>query len=165
MEQAARIVAGAIGNDRKLLICGDGGCSADSQHIAVALVGKFNRVRKALSAEALTVNESSLSAIGDDFDLGMIFKRQVEAKGCKGDVLLGISASGASWNVLPALLAAREIGLRTILLTGGRGDRPDVDCDVTIAIPSTDTPRIQEAHIMVANYICEYVEQQVVGAD
>jgi D-sedoheptulose 7-phosphate isomerase len=146
----------------KLLICGNGGSAADSQHIAAELVSRFYMERAALDAEALTVNISSITAIGNDYTFDNIFSRQVEAKGKKGDAIIGISTSGNSMNVYNALIKAKKLGMTTICFIGGKTETliPKT-CDIVISIPCTDTPRIQECHIMIGHIICEYVESEL----
>ncbi|MDI6721751.1 MAG: SIS domain-containing protein [Candidatus Aenigmarchaeota archaeon] len=154
IKEAADIIIQALQAGNKLLICGNGGSAADAQHIETELVSRFLCDRKAIHAEALTTNTSSLTAIANDYDFTQVFARQVEAKGKPGDVLLAISTSGKSVNIVEALIKAKEEGLKTILLTGD-----SLMCgDVTIRVPSDATPRIQEAHILIAHMICEYIE-------
>ena len=149
-------------NGGKLLICGNGGSAADSQHIAGEFVGKFMFERAPLEAEALTTNTTILTAIGNDYSYNQIFARQVRAKGKKGDVLLGISTSGNAANVVEALIVAKELGLITIGLTGENCESPLAkNVDICLSIPSDSTPRIQEAHIFIGHLLCEYVEKEL----
>ena len=146
----------------KLLICGNGGSAADSQHIATELVSRFFMERKALDAEALTINASTLTAVSNDYSFDKIFSRQVEAKGRGGDVLLGISTSGNSKNVIEAIEVAKNIGLKTISFTGERTDSLMAEkSDFCLLIPSKSTPRIQEAHILIGHIICEIIEKTI----
>jgi D-sedoheptulose 7-phosphate isomerase len=145
----------------KLLICGNGGSAADSQHLATELVSRFFMERKALNAEALTVNTSTLTAVANDYSFDEVFSRQIEAKGKKGDVLLSISTSGNSKNVIEAIKVAKSIGMKTIGFTGN--NRESLICklsDYCICVPSNSTPRIQEAHILIGHIICEIVEKE-----
>lgn len=148
----------------RLLVCGNGGSAADSQHIATEFVSRFLLERPAISAEALTTNASSLTAIGNDYGFDQVFSRQVEAQGRDGDVLMGLSTSGNSKNVVLAMELARELGIKTIGLSGARrGTRIEDVSDVLIAIPSSHTPRIQEGHILVGHLLCEYAEEAIFG--
>ncbi len=142
----------------KILIAGNGGSAADSQHIAAELVGKFYLDRPALAAIALTTDSSNLTALGNDIGFENVFARQVEALGAEGDVFLGISTSGASANLVNALKAAKAKGLKTAGLLGRGGGAMMGLCDIAIVIPSDDTPRIQEAHITLAHLVCERIE-------
>jgi D-sedoheptulose 7-phosphate isomerase len=142
-----------------LLVCGNGGSAADAQHIAAELTGRFFRDRKPLRALALHANTSSLTAIGNDYGYDEVFAREVGAHGRPGDVLLAISTSGNSRNVVRAIEAAREKEMVVIGLTGGDGGRMRRLCDLCLCVPSTSTPRIQECHILVGHTICELLEQ------
>lgn len=147
---------------RQIFLCGNGGSAADAQHIATEFVSRFYKERPAMNAEALTVNTSALTAIGNDYSYERIFVRQLEAKGRSGDILIGISTSGKSKNVLEALRFARVQGMLTVMLMGDYCNRElDDICDYVIKIPSTITPRIQEAHIFVGHLIAEYVEHEL----
>jgi D-sedoheptulose 7-phosphate isomerase len=148
---------------RKVLLFGNGGSAADAQHIAAEFVGKFYFDRPALPAEALTVNTSSLTAIGNDYSFDQVFSRQVEAFGDAGDVCIGISTSGNSRNVVEAFRVARRKGMVTVAMTGTSGGQLVAEADYCICIPSTDTPRIQEHHILVGHVLCELVEQALFG--
>ena len=160
--ELSKIISDSLGSGGKLLICGNGGSAADSQHIATELVSKFFMERKALDAEALTVNTSTLTAVGNDYSFDKVFSRQVEAKGNKGDVLLAISTSGNSKNIIEAVKSAKKIGITCIGLTGDNVD--SLICklaDYYVSIPSNSTPRIQEAHILIGHIICEIVEKNI----
>jgi D-sedoheptulose 7-phosphate isomerase len=146
-----------------VLLCGNGGSAADAQHIAAELAGRLRRERAGLPAIALTVNPSVLTAVSNDYGYEMVFARQVDALGRKGDVLIGISTSGTSPNVVRALEAARARGMATIGLMGERGGPMEAHCDVAVAAPSSDTQRIQEIHIVVGHAICEIVESELFG--
>ena len=160
-QRAAEIVLDSIRTGGAVYFCGNGGSAADSQHIATEFVSRFYMERRAFNAEALTVNTSSLTAIGNDYSFDRVFERQLEAKCRPGDVLIGISTSGLSNNVINALDFAVRHDVRTILLTGNRTVEKEYDC--IIAVPSEDTPRIQEAHICVGHMIAEYVEYIITG--
>mgnify|MGYP002509451722 CR=1 FL=1 len=150
-------------NNKCLFLCGNGGSAADAQHLAAELVGRFYLERKALNAEALTVNTSILTSLANDYDYNKIFERQLEAKAMEGDVLIGISTSGTSKNVLQAFRKAREMKLKTILMTGDISQFAPVLAytDCLLAVPSNNTPRIQEIHILTGHIICEMVEGQI----
>ncbi len=164
IRRAADMITSCLSGGGKLLLCGNGGSAADCQHIAAEFTGRFLRERKALAAESLTTNTSSLTAIGNDYGFDQIFSRQVEALGTEGDILMGLSTSGNSDNVVLALMSARQCGMGTIGLTGGSGDtRLAGVSDCLIAVPSTETPRIQEAHILVAHLLCQYVDDALFG--
>ncbi len=145
-------------NDGKVLFCGNGGSAADAQHLAAEFSGRYYFDRPPLFAEALHVNTSYLTAVGNDYSYEEVFSRIVKAMGRKGDVLVGISTSGNSKNVVRALKVAQEIGMTCVAFTGKTGGEMKNHCDHLINIPSTDTPRIQECHILVGHIICEIVE-------
>jgi D-sedoheptulose 7-phosphate isomerase len=151
-------IAQALGNGKKILICGNGGSAADAQHIAAELVGKFMKERRALPAIALNTNTSVITAIGNDYSYDDIFARQVEAFGTSGDILIGISTSGNSKNVLKAFEIAKNISIMTVALTGQSGGKMKEMVDICINVPSSLTPRIQEAHITIGHIMCEIAE-------
>jgi len=153
----------AMRSGNKLLLAGNGGSAADAQHIAGEFVSRFAFDRPGLAAVALTTDTSVLTAIGNDYGYERVFARQVQALGRPGDVFVGLSTSGRSPNVLRAFEAAREAGLVTIGFTGNRGGPMHDLCDHLLAVPSPDTPRIQEGHIALAHTVCLLVEQQVFG--
>ena len=162
LSEISDVITECFKSGGKLLICGNGGSAADSQHLATELVSRFFLERKALNAEALTVNTSTLTAVANDYSFDKIFSRQVEAKGKKGDVLLSISTSGNSRNVIEAIKAAKSIGIKTIGFAGNNTD--SLICkmsDYYVSIPSNSTPRIQEAHILAGHIICEIVEKNL----
>ena len=142
----------------KVLIFGNGGSAADSQHIAAELVGRFKKERRALPAVALTTNTSNLTALANDYSYDYVFERQLDALGTKNDVAIGISTSGQAKNVISALKKARQKGMFCIALTGSRGLNLKKITDICLIVPSKNTPRIQEAHITAAHIICELVE-------
>jgi D-sedoheptulose 7-phosphate isomerase len=148
---------------KKALLFGNGGSAADAQHIAAELLGKYYLHRQALPAAALTVNTSSLTAIANDYAFEHVFSRQIEALGNSGDVAVGISTSGNSPNVVEGLCAAKRRGMTTVGLTGEDGGRLKAVADYCICVPSRDTPRIQEAHILIGHIWCEFVEQALFG--
>jgi D-sedoheptulose 7-phosphate isomerase len=159
--KAGEILIGALKQGHKVLFFGNGGSAADAQHIAAEFVGRFAFSRPALPALALSVNSSSLTAIGNDFGFDLVFSRQIEALGRPGDVAIGISTSGNSPNVLRAISAARGIGMHTIALTGCTGGDLKNAADHCICVPSNETPRIQECHILIGHVIAELVEQTI----
>lgn len=161
-EVAERII-GAFKEGHQVLLFGNGGSAADAQHIAAEFVGRYYLDRPALPAQALTVNTSSLTAIGNDYDFDQVFSRQIEAFGQPGDVAIGISTSGNSRNVIAALRAARRREMVTIALTGESGGQMKAEAEYCIRVPSTDTPRIQEGHILVGHIVSELVEQAIFG--
>jgi len=155
---ACVIVAEALQKGNKLLLFGNGGSAADAQHIAAELTGRYKSERRGLPAIALTTDTSALTAIGNDFGYAKVFERQVEALANEGDVLLGISTSGNSDNVLRALYLGRKLGCKTIGLCGKDGGHMSKFSDVTIKVPSNDTPRIQEMHILIGHIIAQAVD-------
>ncbi|MCH2233613.1 MAG: D-sedoheptulose 7-phosphate isomerase [Crocinitomicaceae bacterium] len=148
-------------NDGKLLLCGNGGSAGDAQHIAAEFTGRFYYDRPPLNAEALHVNSSYLTAVGNDYGYDEIYARMVKAQGKENDILIGISTSGNSPNVLKAINAAKELGMITIGMTGESGGKMSGLVDVLINVPSNDTPRIQESHITIGHIICELVESSI----
>ena len=151
----------AFRNDKKILFCGNGGSASDAQHIAAELSGRFYSDRPPLYAEALHVNSSYMTAVANDYGYDETYARMLEACGRKGDVLFGISTSGNSQNVVKALEKANEIGLITIGFTGSIGGKMNDICDIMIKVPSDDTPRIQEVHILVGHIICQLIEEEM----
>ncbi len=146
-----------------IYLCGNGGSAADAQHVAAEFVGRFLRERRPLPAVALTCNTSILTAIGNDYDFSQVFARQVRAHVTGRDCVVGISTSGKSPNVLEALRAAREVGAITIGFTGAGGQALAALCDACLLAPSTETPRIQEAHLVAWHLVCDVVEQHLAG--
>lgn len=149
-------------NGGQVFLCGNGGSAADAQHIATEFISRFYKERPAMNAEALTVNTSTLTAVGNDYSYERVFVRQLEAKAKAGDILIGISTSGRSKNVLEALRYARKNGIRTVMLMGDQ-DVPELAeiCEYIVRVPSKITPRIQEAHIFIGHTIAEYVEYKM----
>lgn len=163
ISQVSQEIIEAFKNDKKVLFCGNGGSAADAQHIAAELSGRFYFDRDPLFAEALHVNTSYITAVANDYSYGEVYSRLVKAKGRTGDVLIGISTSGNSINVLKALEVANEIGMITIGMTGETGGKMKGICKYLINVSTNDTPRIQEAHIMISHIICEIVEKEIFG--
>jgi D-sedoheptulose 7-phosphate isomerase len=155
----------AFTSDRKLLVFGNGGSSADAQHLTAEFVGRFAAERRALPAIALTTNQAVLTAGSNDYTFDDVFARQIDALGVAGDVAFGISTSGTSANVVNALQRARGRGLRTIGLTGAGGGAMAALCDVLLAVPLTSTARIQEIHLVTYHAICGAVEARLLAAD
>lgn len=151
----------AILSGRKILWCGNGGSAADSQHMAAEFVGRFRRERRGLPSIALTTDTSILTAVANDYGFEEVFRRQVEAHCAEGDILVGISTSGTSKNVCAALRAARELGAFTVAFTGADGGTAGSIADVTLRVPSKNTARIQEAHILCGHLLCDWVDASV----
>lgn len=159
IDEITNEIVSCFNKDGKVLFCGNGGSAADAQHIAAEFSGRFYFDREPLNAEALHVNTSYLTAVGNDYSYDEIYSRIVKAKGRKGDIIVGISTSGNSKNVVRALEQAKEQGMITISFTGESGGKMKDISDYLINIPSNDTPRIQESHILVGHVICELVEE------
>ena len=159
IEKAVSVLLQAFKSGNKVLLCGNGGSAADCQHMAAEFVGRYKKERKALPAIALTTDTSILTALVNDYGGDVIFSRQVEAHGRKGDVLIAISTSGSSPNILKAIETAKAIGMKVIGLTGEKGEKMKKLCDVCITVPSSDTPRIQEGMLAVEHIICGLVEE------
>ena len=151
----------ALEKGRKILICGNGGSAADSQHMAAEFVGRFVKERQSLPALALTVDTSLLTAVGNDYGFDCVFSRQVEGLGQEGDVLIAISTSGNSANVVKAVKTAKEKGIYVIALTSENGGILAKESDLCLAVPSQVTARIQEMHIMIIHMICEVAEADI----
>ena len=161
IEQAAVLCIESLQRGGKILFCGNGGSAADAQHLAAELSGRFYYDRPPLRGEALHVNTSYLTAVANDYGYDQVFARQVRGSCQQGDVLVGISTSGNSPNILLAMEAAREIGVQTIALTGDGGGAMKTCCDLLIAVPSSDTPRIQECHILIGHILCELFDSRM----
>jgi D-sedoheptulose 7-phosphate isomerase len=155
------IITDALVKNKPLLVCGNGGSAADSQHIAGELVGKFLKERRALNVKALTTDTSVITAWANDVSYDSIFSRQVEAYSQVGGVLLAISTSGSSKNVVNAAIKAKELGMSVIVLTGANGGVLENFANVILKAPSTSTPRIQEMHVMIYHYLCEVIEKKI----
>lgn len=152
-----------FGNQGKMLLAGNGGSAADAQHIAAELSGRFYRDRAPLFAEALHVNSSYLTAVANDYGYEEVFARMVRAAGRPGDIFVGLSTSGNSPNVLKAAIAAREAGMTVIGMTGTDGGKLAGHCDFLLNVPASDTPRIQECHILLGHILCEIIELKLFG--
>ncbi|QGP92679.1 Phosphoheptose isomerase [Neomoorella glycerini] len=157
------VCARALSAGGKLLLFGNGGSAADAQHLAAEMVGRFKKERDALPALALTTNTSILTAIGNDYEFESIFERQIAALCRIGDVAIGISTSGNSSNVLRGLKKAKEVGATAVGLLGSGGGKILPLCDIAIVVPSSNTPRIQEAHIFIGHILCELIEELLFG--
>jgi D-sedoheptulose 7-phosphate isomerase len=161
VEQVAGVLAHALRAGGKVMLCGNGGSASDCQHIAAELTGRFIKDRAPLAGLALTTDTSALTSIGNDYDFGAVFERQVRGLGRAGDCLIGISTSGNSGNVIRAVQAAQAMGITTIGLLGRDGGQLARLCEHAVIIPSTTTARIQEAHIFIGHLWCQLLEQQL----
>ncbi len=159
--QVAEAIINCFKNDGKVLWCGNGGSAADSQHLAAELSGRFYYDRAPLFSEALHVNTSYITAVANDYSYNEIYSRLIKAMGRKGDVLIGLSTSGNSGNVVRALEEANALGMITVGMTGESGGKMKDLCKYLINIPSTDTPRIQECHMLLGHTLCEIVEMKI----
>jgi D-sedoheptulose 7-phosphate isomerase len=159
--KVSEVMVGAFGNGNKAFLFGNGGSAADSQHIAAEFVGRFAFDRPPLPALALSVNSSCVTAIGNDYGFDLVFARQLEALAKPGDVAVGISTSGNSPNVLQGLAAAKKLGLHRVAFAGCTGGKMRGAADYCICVPSNETPRIQECHILIGHIIAELVEQTI----
>lgn len=158
--ESAQAITKALRENKNVLICGNGGSAADSQHFAAELTGRYKRERQGLRAIALSTDTSALTAIGNDYGYEYVFSRQVEALAEQGDVVIGISTSGNSDNIIKALEVANKIGCLTISMSGKDGGLIKNLCDYSIIAPSHDTPRIQEIHILCIHILCELIERE-----
>lgn len=158
VEKVVPLIATAFRNGNKVLFCGNGGSAADAQHLAAEFSGRFYTDRDALPAEALHCNTSYMTAVANDYSYDVVYSRIVKGTGRPGDVLIGLSTSGNSVNIVKAMEQAREKGMITIAFTGESGGKMKDCCDYLINVPSTDTPRIQECHITIGHVICQLVE-------
>jgi D-sedoheptulose 7-phosphate isomerase len=163
--EAAEHMVACLESGGAIYVCGNGGSAADAQHIACELAGRFFIDRPALAVTALSTNTSSLTSIGNDLGYDQVFSRQLEGVGTPGDVLIAITTSGNSPNVLRAVRAARRLGMSVIGFTGARGAKFAAECDVALITPSTSTPRIQEGHVAMGHALCELVERALFGED
>ena len=161
IERSGQLVCDALANGKKVLICGNGGSAADAQHIAAELVGRYEKDRQSFPAIALTTDTSALTAVSNDYGFDEVFARQVAGLAQSGDVLVAISTSGRSQNVLNAVQKARETGCLTIALTGEGGEPLASACDVAVVVPAQRTSRIQEAHITIGHLWCEMVDEMI----
>ncbi len=158
IEECAELIYKTFADGKKVLVCGNGGSAADAQHIAAEFVGRYETERKALPVIALTTDTSAITALGNDYGFERIFSRQIEALGEKKDLLIAISTSGNSSNVNAAVMSARQIGCKTIGLTGSTGKKLASLCDIGILVPAKRTARIQEAHIVIGHIWCEIID-------
>lgn len=158
LEEASNLVVQTLKNGNKVLLCGNGGSAADAQHIAAELTGRYKSERRGLPAISLTTDTSALTAISNDYGYAKVFDRQVEALANEGDLLVGISTSGNSGNVISALETARALSCKTLGLSGNDGGKMNALCDINLVVPSSDTPRIQEMHILFGHILCQIVD-------
>jgi len=161
--QAVEVIVAAFRAGGRLLVFGNGGSAADAQHMAAELVGRYLKDRPPLDAQALTTDTSTLTSLANDYGFESVFARQVEAAGRKGDVAVGISTSGDSANVAAALAKARELGMKTVALTGEGGGKCACVADILLDVPSKATPHVQEAHAVIYHAICQGVEEELFG--
>lgn len=159
IEQLVGLVVTCLKNQGKVILFGNGGSAADAQHIAAELVGRFTQERKALSALALSCNTSNLTCLGNDYGFEQVFARQIEALGKIEDLAIGISTSGSSPNILTGISCAKKMGIKTCALTSEKGKKLSQMVDVAISVPSSNTARIQEAHITIGHILCELAEK------
>ncbi len=158
IEKASKIAISTLQNGNKILLCGNGGSAADAQHIAAELTGRYKTERRGLAGIALTTDTSALTAIANDYGYDRVFDRQIEAIGREGDLVIGISTSGNSANIISAFKVARELGCKTIGLSGRDGGEMSAFCDLNLVVPSNDTPRIQEMHILIGHTLCQAID-------
>lgn len=161
IERCGALICAALENGKKVLVCGNGGSAADAQHLAAEFVGRYEKERRGLPSIALTTDTSALTALANDYSFERVFARQVEALANAGDVLVAISTSGNSPNVLAAVMAARQIGCATVGLTGAKGEKLASLCDAAVLVPAERTARIQEAHIFITHLWCEMVDARI----
>lgn len=161
IEKAAEILINCMQSGKKILFFGNGGSASDSQHLAAEFVGRYEKERRGYPAIALTTDTSILTALGNDYSYDIVFSRQIEALGQKGDVAFGISTSGNSKNVILAIQKAKSMGLYTIVLSGRSGGELKSLADLSLIVPSQKTARIQECHIMIGHILCERVDEKL----
>lgn len=161
ISDSVELISNTFKKGNKVFFCGNGGSAADAQHLAAEFSGRFYKDRRSLPSEALHCNTSYLTAVGNDYSFDLIYSRLLEGIATKGDVLIGITTSGNSQNILNAFLQAKKMGVYTIGLTGSSGGELKVHSDILINVPSDDTPRIQESHIMIGHIICQMVEENL----
>jgi len=159
VSQIVDVIVTAFRSGNRVYFCGNGGSAADAQHLAAEFSGRFYTDRKALPSEALHCNTSYMTAVGNDYSYDVVYARLIDGIGNKGDVLVGLTTSGNSANIIKAFEAAREKGITTVGFTGATGGKLKATSDYLINIPSTDTPRIQESHILIGHIICQLVEE------
>ncbi len=158
IQQVTEVMIKAFANGNKVLFCGNGGSAADAQHLAAEFSGRFYSDRDPLPSEALHCNSSYMTAVANDYGYDVVYSRIVKGTGRPGDVLVGLSTSGNSVNIIKAMEVAKEIGMINVVFSGETGGKLRSMCDYLINVPSTDTPRIQESHITIGHIICELVE-------
>ena len=158
IEEASKLLIETLQSGNKVLFCGNGGSASDAQHIAAELTGRYKSERRGLAGIALTTDTSALTAISNDYGYNRVFDRQVEALVREGDLVIGISTSGESLNIISALLLAKEMGAKTLGFSGKGGGKMNYVCDVNMVVPSDDTPRIQEIHILIGHILCQAVD-------
>ena len=161
IENITEAIVQSFKNGHRTYFCGNGGSAADAQHLAAEFTGRFYSDREPLPAEALHVNTSFLTAVANDYSYDQIYERAIKAHGRKGDVLIGLSTSGNSKNVLLAQIEAKQRGMHVISFTGETGGKMKDSCDYLFNVPSNDTPRIQESHILIGHIVCQLVEEQL----
>ena len=160
IEKVVEVVTNAFKNGKRVYFCGNGGSAADAQHLAAEFSGRFYTDRKALPAEALHCNTSYLTAVANDYGYDVVYARMIDGIGEKGDILIGLSTSGNSGNIIKAFEVAKDKGIITVAFTGITGGQMKAISDYLINVPSTDTPRIQESHITIGHIICQLVEEK-----
>ena len=160
IEKVVEVVTNAFKNGKRVYFCGNGGSAADAQHLAAEFSGRFYTDRKALPAEALHCNTSYLTAVANDYGYDVVYSRMIDGIGEKGDILIGLSTSGNSGNIINAFEAAKNKGIITVAFTGITGGQMKAISDYLINVPSADTPRIQESHITIGHIICQLVEEK-----
>lgn len=163
IQASAELCIEAFKSDKKVLFCGNGGSAADAQHLAAELSGRFYTDRPPLYSEALHVNSSYVTAVANDYSYDIVYSRMVEACGKTGDVLFAISTSGNSSNILKAAETAHRLGMKVIAMTGESGGKLKDACDILLNVPSKDTPRVQESHILIGHIICQLTEESLFG--
>lgn len=161
ISDSVELISNTFKKGNKVFFCGNGGSAADAQHLAAEFSGRFYKDRRSLPSEALHCNTSYLTAVGNDYSFDLIYSRLLEGIATKGDVLIGITTSGNSRNIVNAFLQAKKMGVYTIGLTGSSGGELKVHSDILVNVPSFDTPRIQESHIMIGHIICQIVEENL----
>lgn len=161
LDAIAKMMAKTFRDGHKVLFCGNGGSAADAQHLAAELSGRFYTDRDPLYSEALHVNSSYMTAVANDYSYDVVYSRMIKGCGRKGDVLVGISTSGNSKNIMLALEEAKKQGMITVGMTGASGGKMNETCDYILKVPSTDTPRIQESHILMGHILCQLIEEEL----
>ncbi|MFZ4427787.1 MAG: D-sedoheptulose-7-phosphate isomerase [Saprospiraceae bacterium] len=162
LEAVVALCVDCFARDGKILFCGNGGSAADAQHLAAELSGRFYKERRPLFAEALHVNTSYMTAVANDYSYDEVYARMLKAMGRPGDVLIAISTSGNSGNILRAIEAARDKGMQVVGFTGESGGKMRGLCDFLLNVPTSDTPRVQEAHILIGHILCELIEERII---